>query len=150
VLRSYGKPFSRDEAFASHQQAVDADLYVAHYLLLGGPGETPTTVKTTLSNVDKLERTVLFFFCGMRIYPHTTLYDLAVSERQLSPTDCILEPVFYQNHLISYQEITKQVKTLAANRSNWVVGSGGEETSRILTKMYARGYTGPLWEYLIK
>lgn len=149
VLQSYGKPFTRDDVIRAHEQALAADLFVAHYLLLGGPGETPETVATTLSNVDKLARTVLFFFCGMRIYPHTALYDLAVSEGQLSPTDSILEPIFYHNRLISHHEITRQVTTLAANRSNWVVGSGGAETARILTKLYARGYSGPLWEYLI-
>jgi len=58
---------------------------------LGGPGETPATLAETLSNIDKLDRTVVFFFCGMRIYPHTALYRLAIDEKMISPAQDLLE-----------------------------------------------------------
>jgi hypothetical protein len=33
---------------------------------------------------------------------------------------------------------------------NWVIGAGGDETADIVSRLYARGHTGPLWEYLIQ
>ena len=67
---------------------------LAHYFLLGGPGENGDTLSETLINVDKLDKTVLFFFCGIRIYPHTALYDLAVETGQITDSQDLLDPVF--------------------------------------------------------
>jgi len=150
VLSSYLKPFRVQHIFDTHQHAIDAGLNVAHYFLLGGPGENPETLNETLSNVDKLKKSVLFFFCGMRIYPHTKLYEMAVKEGQISKTQSILEPVFYHTPFIGTDEIIRRVKDEAKDRPNWIIGSGGMETANITAKLYRRGHTGPLWEYLIR
>ena len=150
ILASYRKPFSTKHVFEAHGNAVRAGLYVAHYFLLGGPGENGDTLSETLINVDKLEKTVLFFFCGIRIYPHTALYDLAIESGQISGSQDLLEPVFYQSESISSEEIVKRVQHQADGRMNWVIGAGGDETARIVASMYAHGHSGPLWEYLIQ
>jgi radical SAM superfamily enzyme YgiQ (UPF0313 family) len=150
MLAAYRKPFRVAQVFQAHQDAIDAGLYVAHYFLLGGPGESRHTLSETLINVDKLAKTVLFFFCGIRIYPHTALYDHAVETGQISPTQNLLEPVFYQSEFISSQDILNQVKQHAGSRLNWIIGAGGDETAGIVSRLYARGHVGPLWEYLIQ
>jgi radical SAM superfamily enzyme YgiQ (UPF0313 family) len=150
MLVSYRKPFRVEHVFQTHQAAVDAGLYVAHYFLLGGPAEGEDTLSETLINVDKLAKTVLFFFCGIRIYPHTALYNHAVEAGQISPSQNLLEPVFYQSEFISSQEILRRVRQHARGRMNWVIGAGGDETAGIVSRLYARGLTGPLWEYLIQ
>ena len=104
----------------------------------------------TLSHIDKLKKSVLFLFCGMRIYPHTRLFHRAVDEGQISPNQDLLEPVFYQSPAIGRDDIIRRIKTKANGRINWVIGSGGDETGPVLQRMYDRGYTGPLWEFLIR
>lgn len=150
VLSAYGKPFRTEQVFKAHRHAIEAGLNVAHYFLLGGPGETKDTLNETLSNVDKLKKTVLFFFCGMRIYPHTALYEIALEEGQISHSESIVEPVFYQPAGISREEILGLVREQAEKRPNWIAGAGGEETAGILSRMYEKGFTGPLWEYLVR
>jgi radical SAM superfamily enzyme YgiQ (UPF0313 family) len=150
VLRAYGKPYDRPQVLAAHQAAVDAGLHAAHYFLLGGPGETAETLETTLANVAKLKKAVLFLFCGMRIYPHTALYDHALSEGQIDPSQDLLAPVYYQSPAIHSDDIISRVKAESRERINWVIGGGGDETGRVLTRLHDRGYTGPLWEYLIR
>jgi len=150
VLEAYGKPFRREHIFNTHAVAVEAGLYVAHYVLLGGPGETPVTLSETLVSIDKLEKSVIFFFCGMRIYPNTALYDIAVQKGQISPGQNILEPVFYRPLQIDAEEIIRRVNEQAKDRSHWVVGSGGQKTADIIARLYERGHTGPLWEHLIR
>ena len=86
----------------------------------------------------------------MRIYPHTGLYDLAVEEGKISRSQSILEPVFYESELISSKEILRRVEARAGGRPNWVFGAGGEKTAKILSRMYSRGHSGPLWEYLVR
>ncbi|MFC1856844.1 lipid biosynthesis B12-binding/radical SAM protein [Thermodesulfobacteriota bacterium] len=149
VLASYRKPFRVPHVFHAHQAAIDAGLNVAHYFLLGGPGEDPATLKETLNRVQKLKKSVSFFFCGMRIYPYTQLYDIALKEGQISKNQSILAPVFYRPASIDTDEIIRQVKAQAQNRLNWVIGSGGSEAAGIIARLYERGHTGPLWEYLI-
>lgn len=150
VLESYRKPFRTEHVFCAHEAARVARLHVAHYFLLGGPGEDRDSVERTLSNADKLDKAVFFFFCGMRIYPNTALYDMAVASAHLSASRDLMAPVFYQSPAISGQEIVKRVEAHAAGRINWVAGSGESLTARIIPRMHARGHVGPLWEHLIR
>lgn len=150
MLTSYQKPFGVDQVFETHSAALDAELHVAHYILLGGPGETRETIRETLSNAEKLSRTVLFFFCGIRIYPYTKIYDLALQEGQISASDDLLAPVFYQSRSIKAEEIQRLVERQAKGRENWIIGSGGFQAARLMARLHQKGYIGPLWEYMIR
>jgi hypothetical protein len=107
-------------------------------------------VNETLEGIEQLGKCALFLFCGMRIYPQTELNDLARNERQADDSRDLLEPVFYQSSRIGSEEVLARVRQQANGRSNWLIGDGGEPTAHILSKMHARGYFGPLWEYLIR
>jgi radical SAM superfamily enzyme YgiQ (UPF0313 family) len=150
VLKNLRKPFSSCDVFVAHNEALAAGLHVAHYFLLGGPGESQETLQTTLEGIDRLERAVFFFFCGVRIYPHTALYDVALREGQIADGENILPPVFYRSPAINVDEIVAMVERHAGGRLNWIIGAGEAKATRILPKLYRRGFTGPLWEYLIQ
>jgi radical SAM superfamily enzyme YgiQ (UPF0313 family) len=150
MLINLSKPFVTADVFTAHSQALKADLHIAHYFLLGGPGENYQTLQKTLNGVDKLEKSVFFFFCGIRIYPHTALYDIALKEGQITASQSLLQPVFYRSPHISGREIMQMVETHADGRFNWLVGAGESKATRVLPKLYERGLTGPLWEHLIQ
>lgn len=82
MLKSYRKPFQVEDVFAAHKQARAARLHVAHYFLLGGPNESVETVSECLDGIEQLDRAVFFFFIGIRIYPGTALYDIAIAEKK--------------------------------------------------------------------
>lgn len=150
VLDSYGKPFRVDDVFASHKLAVAAGLHIAHYLMLGGPGENDATLKETLARADELEKTVFFVFGGVRIYPRTALYDMALKEGQIEPDRNLLEPAFYWSPTLHREAVMDLVNNHAGGRINWVVGSGSPQMFKSLARMHARGHVGPLWEQLIR
>lgn len=168
MLLSYRKPFSTADVFVAHEQALAAGLRVAHYFLFGGVGESRQTLVETLDNLKKLQRTVFFLFTGVRVYPGTALYDAAVAANQVTAGDSLPEPVFYQPETIGLEEIAAFVRERAAGKSNWLSGSGsgaggstgsfagdsaggsGDLQEEITAKLYARGFTGPLWEFLIQ
>jgi radical SAM superfamily enzyme YgiQ (UPF0313 family) len=150
MLASYQKPFGIDDVFAAHESALEAGLYAAHYLLLGGPGEALDTVLETLANAQQLTKTVIFFFCGIRIYPHTKIYEIALKEGQISEADNLLEPVFYQSRSITADEIFHTVEAHARGRENWFIGSGGNNVARLMSRMHKQGHAGPLWELMIR
>jgi radical SAM superfamily enzyme YgiQ (UPF0313 family) len=150
ILASYRKPYQSRHVFAAHQSAIDAGLHVSHYFLLGGPGENAETLETTLSGIRHLNKSVFFFFCGMRIYPYTKLFDIAVKEGQITRSQSLLEPVFYHSPAIDTERIIRMVKTRAEGHPNWIIGSGGEKTAGVVSRMHKRGHIGPLWEFLIQ
>ena len=150
MLKTYRKPFTINDVFAAHQQALAAGLHVAHYFLLGGPGESAATISESLGNIEKLKRTVMFFFIGIRIYPQTELYAIALAQGKIEPTTNVLKPIFYTPDAIDRQTIEALVTARLGRRVNCIVGSGGPGEVTSVSKLHARGYTGPLWEHLIR
>jgi radical SAM superfamily enzyme YgiQ (UPF0313 family) len=150
VLKAYRKPFRVENVFKAHASALEAGLHVAHYLLLGGPGENPDTLNETLERAELLSQCVLFLFCGMRIYPQTELHELSRKERPGNEIQDLLSPTFYRSAMVGSREILDKVKERAAGRLNWVIGDGGERVGSIISRMHARGHTGPLWEHLVR
>lgn len=62
MLKSYGKSFRINQILEAHHAAVQSGLHVAHYILLGGPGEDEESLNETLSNIEDLHNAVFFFF----------------------------------------------------------------------------------------
>jgi len=149
MLANLQKPFAVSDVFAAHEHASRAGLHIAHYFLCGGPGENRQTLQETLNNAEQLTKAVFFFFCGIRIYPHTALYETALQEGQVKPAQDLLEPVFYRSPHITDREILQTVENRAAGRMHWVIGAGEDKTARLLPKLYARGFSGPMWEHLL-
>ena len=150
MLTTYKKPFRIEDVFIAHGQAREAGVHTAHYFLFGGPGESQATIFESLDNIEQLNKAALFFFIGIRIYPRTTLYDIALSEKKISRQTNLLEPVFYEADAIDHKTILNIVETRAADRINWIVGSGGEKGAATIKKLHNRGFIGPLWEHLAR
>ena len=150
MLTTYKKPFGVDDVFAAHELAQDAGLHVAHYLLMGGPGESPATVTESLERIERLKQAVFFFFIGIRIYPNTALYDIALNEGKITHETDLLKPVFYEADAIDCDSIKALVTARAGKRSSWVVGSGGAKSAAKAKRMYSHGHVGPLWDLLAR
>lgn len=149
MLRAYRKPFTVDHALAAHAEARAAGLHVAHYILLGGPGETVDTVKATLDQCDRIEDAALFLFCGVRIYPSTEVHEIAIREGQIKSTDDLLEPRFYTPAGFARDTIENLVVARSRGRRHWVVGSGDSQMAAVMKRLYQRGQVGPLWDRLV-
>ncbi len=149
VLSAYGKPFRAEDVYHAHERAADAGLHIAHYLLLAGPGENEKTLMETLENAAKLEKAVLIPFCGIRIYPHTPIHEIAIREGQITREQNLLAPVFYSSPGLSLDTIMEKVTLCAAGRPHWILAGGSGESGRVVSRLHARGHSGPLWEHLI-
>ncbi len=150
MLNSLRKPFIVNNVFEAHSLALKAGLHIAHYFLFGGPGESRESVQETLDNIERLERSVFFFFCGIRIYPNTALYDIALKEGQITAAQNLLTPVFYRSPHITDREIMQKVEEKSDGRFNWIIGSSENTVTRMLPRFYERGFSGPFWEHLIQ
>ena len=149
MLRAYRKPFTPEHVMLAHDAARAAGLHVAHYIMLGGPGETMDTVRETLDRCEAFDHAALFFFCGVRLYPSTPLHALACRQGQVSPSDALLAPRFYQSAAAPQEAITALVQERTKGRLHWVLGSGNAAMEAIMKRMHERGHAGPLWERMI-
>jgi hypothetical protein len=133
------------------RSARAARLHVAHYLLLGGPGETADTLAETLDRCEALDDAVLFFFCGVRIYPSTEVHAIALAEGQIEPGADLLAPRFYAPRGLELDAVRDAVaaRARARGRRNWIVGSGDDRMAALARRLYRRGYVGPLWDRLV-
>lgn len=148
VLPRIHKPFRRKDVFEAHAAARAAGLHVAHFMALGGPGETAGTLEETFDGCEALDGVPIFFFAGMRVYPGTALEQVARDEGQLRPDHDLLPPFFYEPPGIPLAAIREAVDRRAVKRRNWLSGAGAEKADAVLERLHKRGRTGPLWELL--
>ncbi len=145
TLKSYGKPFTVSDIINVSDLCNSLDIDFAHFLILGGYGETEETLINTFENSKRIKRTVFFPFIGMRIYPGTKLYEIALSENVVSKDDNLLEPKYYISKEINISTLKEK-----ANKTgkSWVFPD--EDMTTTMERMRLRNKKGPLWEYLTK
>ncbi len=146
VLKRYGKEFSFNEIKDMTEMCQQLKIYNAHFLILGGYGETKETLKETFERSKLLPWTVFFPFIGMRIYPLTPLYDIAVKEGVISEDDDLMESEYYLSKEVDLS--MENLKELAdSTGKRWVFPD--EDHAPVLKRLKSKGKRGPLWEFLV-
>ena len=145
TLEKYGKHFTVSEIIEKSNLCNKLEIDFAHFLILGGYGETDETIRETFENSKKINHSVFFPFVGMRIYPGTSLQKYAIEEGIISKTDDLLEPKYYMSKNVNLQNLKELAK---ATGRRWVFPD--EDLTNVMMKMRAKNKKGPLWEYLIK
>jgi radical SAM superfamily enzyme YgiQ (UPF0313 family) len=149
MLKTMGKPFSQEEIRNASRVCRGAGLPDAHYLIFGGPGETPETLTETLAFFDDLKPRAVLAFLGIRVYPNTSLHRQAISEGVMAEEDDLLIPRFYISPGIGADDLKTAVGTHAGARPNWVVpGLGIRSDPGLLAALQRIGHLGPLWDLL--
>jgi radical SAM superfamily enzyme YgiQ (UPF0313 family) len=90
------------------------------FLLFGGPGETRKTAGESLEFADSLDLEAMKITIGIRIYPHTSLQQTAISEGLITADDNLLIPKFY---IVKELEgwLRETVKAWMETRPHWVM-----------------------------
>ncbi|MDA8085461.1 MAG: cobalamin-dependent protein [Nitrospiraceae bacterium] len=122
--------------------------------LLGGPGETKSTVRETLEFASRRIRTSdpVFFNIGLRIYPGTGLEGIARRQGVLSlAPEEMLEPVFYTSPEVSPGWIMSEIGERMRHHMNFInSGSLGLNLlPRIGRLFHWLGFKQPLWRHTV-
>jgi radical SAM superfamily enzyme YgiQ (UPF0313 family) len=143
-LANYGKRFTFDTVLKTSELALKHNVFYAHFLILGGYGETEKTLEETFENAKKLRYTVMFPFVGMRIYPGTMLQQHAIREGVISENDTLLEPAYYISK--NFDPATLKERARATGKA-WIFADDvqNEEIERFRMKRKKKGL---IWEYL--
>ena len=146
TLEAYGKRFTFDDVLHASEAALAANVYYAHFLILGGVGETMQSIGRSIDNSRHIRHSVFFPYVGMRIYPHTRLHTMAVEQGVVAADDTLIEPRYW----LCPDFDLEQVRTAARMTGKaWVFPD--DEDNALMDKLrIERNRKGPLWEYLRK
>ncbi len=149
VLNQYGKSFRFAEIQSTSEIAHSLGIRYSHFIIFGGPGETPETVEETLERTQLLPGSYYFATIGMRVYPETPLWRTLQARQPvpLQASDYLLEPRFHVEPPLTIAGLYARLRQVQATSSNWAVGDPPPAFTETMAKLRQRGIRGPLWEY---
>lgn len=128
MLRRMGKQFHPDQLLELGRLL---ELYQIPYsvsLLFGGPGEHAETVHETVQLINRLNPVYILASEGIRIYPHTSLYHIALHEQVIHKNDNLLMPAFYQSKAYTAPVLIKALSASHHTYKDMLMNSIGERT----------------------
>lgn len=148
TLTALNKGFLFSDVIAFHRACIAENIPIAHFVIFGGPDETVETVKRGIKNIELLKHGVVFAFSGIRIHPHTQLYDRALEEGLLPKTSSLLRPHYYFSNKIKRESMNETIASaFRGHRDRFFPPS--EALLRMAT-MNRFGYRGLLWDRLVR
>ncbi len=149
VLKAYRKSFTFEEIRAVSEHAHALGLHYSHFLIFGGPGETPATIDETLERSAQLPGAYYFATVGMRVYPGTPLWrEVAPEARGEVPADYLSEPRFYLSRELEAGTLYQRLSAFRSQHPNWIIGDPPPNFVATIGKLRKRGVQGPAWEYI--
>ncbi|MDF9833638.1 radical SAM superfamily enzyme YgiQ (UPF0313 family) [Ereboglobus sp. PH5-5] len=149
VLAAYGKSFTFDDIRRVSDDAQALDINYSHYLIFGGPGETPGSIEETLARAAEMPRAFFFATLGMRIYPGTRLWEKHGPPATGETREAFLAtPRFHIEPPLTVQGMYERLRAFRETAPNWVVGDPPPAFVATMKKLRDRGLSGPLWEYI--
>jgi radical SAM superfamily enzyme YgiQ (UPF0313 family) len=123
VLKGLRKGFTSREVHHAAAVVRRHRIPCAWMFLLGGPGETPETVRETLEFATQHIRPddVAFFNTGLRIYPGTELETIARKQGVLSISpEEMLAPVFYVSPEVDADWMEQELRKAMEHQMNFI------------------------------
>ena len=97
LLKSLDKGFSLPEVEKMAKLIRKFDIPTMWFFLFGGPGEDESTFRETIDFIENFinPADLVYMNAGLRIYPDTPLYSIAVSEGRIRAGDPVFQPPAY-------------------------------------------------------
>lgn len=119
VLAQLGKGFGRRQVELTFRFLEEEGILYSCFLLLGGPGETPETVKESVALLEQYRPQMVNLTVGVRIYPGLALHRVALAEGVVAPEDNLLRPRFYLAPAVK-EWIWEYLAGVTARHPNWI------------------------------
>ncbi len=147
TLAGLNKGFTFAEVLALNRTIAEENIPCAHFIIFGGPGETPTTVRQGLENIAQLGDCIVFAYIGLRILPDTGLYKQAVAEKIITAQTDIIRPIFYYSPDIDREFIDTELRNSFAARRDRIYPMA--EMEHYVRLIHSLGHSGPLWDRML-
>jgi radical SAM superfamily enzyme YgiQ (UPF0313 family) len=151
MLSGYGKNFGADHRRRAAHLLRELHASKLWIFMLGGPGETPETVRETARFLETLPPTDLVYVThGVRVLPQTRLDETLVASGEMEADSNLLWPTFYHSpHLTPGQSeaLLQESRFPSLNR---VTASDGNHPLAALAQRTATwfGLEPPYWRHM--
>ena len=129
MIRNYGKSLNPDEIVHTAEAINKTRFTVLWHFLIGGPGETNQTLQETVDFVLRHLKKgthppyhIANFWMGVRIYPGTRLWDIALNEGFITENSDPTEPLWYLSKKLDLEAAVDQLVKAASGAHEIVLG----------------------------
>jgi anaerobic magnesium-protoporphyrin IX monomethyl ester cyclase len=159
MLTNYQKGFGLDDLRRAAEAINQFSFPVLWYFLAGGPGETTRTLQETLEFIERYlvrpkgpPHNLANIFLGVRIYPGTKLWRLALEEGLIHDRCNPLRPLWYLSRELDLDKAMRQLYRAANRRPEIVLGD--MEKYLPLSKIFGVTrkvfpFPKPYWQHLL-
>ncbi len=144
TLSAMGKSFTWAEAAAAGSLLTDHGVACAHFVIFGGPDETPEPVAEGLANIAALDRCVVFAFSGVRLYPNAAITARAMAEGAIDESTDLFRGCYYVSPAVDKAWMDETIEQAWADRADRIFPVAKSE-SRI-RELRSLGWKGLLWD----
>jgi len=147
TLQGLGKSFSFSQVITFQEACSTLKIPCAHFIIFGGPNETPQTLREGLNNLEHLRNCVVIAFSGVRVYRGTSLHARAIGESKVSAEADLVHPFYYFSDSISVPEMNAQITDAFRGRRDRIFPP--HKADEIAATLRQLGLKNVRWESLI-
>ncbi|MCP4179364.1 MAG: lipid biosynthesis B12-binding/radical SAM protein [bacterium] len=147
-LKKLGKTFRFEDIKRTNLLFNKFNIPTANYYMFGAPGETKNIVLQGIDNVLSLDKTVSFIFMGIRIFPETGLYRLALNQGLISDKNDLLKPVYYISPSLNRNWLESTLTDKFKENKYCIFPPDSMKDQAIM--LHSLGLPGVLWDLLLK
>ena len=164
ILKNLGRDFGKDEIKNVARLCHRYGITFMFDLLLGGPGETPETVRETIDLMRETEPDRVGVMVGVRIYAGTELGNMVLKESRMEKNRNLqgkvrgnsdfFEPVFYVSRKLGEDVHSYIAELIAGDRRFFFATRNDQESgynynqNQVLVEAIKKGYRGAYWDIL--
>jgi radical SAM superfamily enzyme YgiQ (UPF0313 family) len=163
-LRRLGRDFTVADLESAAEACWRHGIVIMYDLLIGGPGETPDTVQTTIDTMRRIAPDRVGMSVGVRIYPDTPIAEAVLAGGQpgndpnlrgsLADNPNLLDPVFYMSAELGDDPIGL-VREMVRGDRRFFTGADPEtgqdynyNQNQVLIDAIRAGHRGAYWDIL--
>jgi radical SAM superfamily enzyme YgiQ (UPF0313 family) len=157
IIRNLHKGFTLEDIQRTANLINEFDIPSMWFFLFGGPGENRETFNETVSFIDRCinPNDLVYMSGGLRIYPGTPLYEIALTEGIISASDNLLNPsVFYFSRDAKQADLRNWTLEVCNARHNCLPSSDTIPPPEMLREAIAlrnsRSLTEPMFRTLLR
>ena len=157
MIKNLRKGFTFDDIRRTANLIKEFNLPSFWFFLFGAPGENRETFLETVSFIDDYinKDDLVNLSGGLRIYPGTPLYDIAIREGYIAATDNLLHPsVFYFSKNTPQDKLSKWIEDTCKDRLNCLPSNETTPPAEMLREAVIirseQGITEPMFRTLLR
>ncbi len=154
MIKNLKKNFTLDQLKRTAEIIKKNDIPTMWFFIFGGPEENEKTILESFDFIDNYvyELDMVHITKGLRIYPNTELYDIAINEKIINKDDDLIYPLFYISKNLTLDKLNKIIFDETSKRPNCIPAEESTPSKLMLeaAKKLKNKLNKPMFRILLK